>query len=256
MNRWDNTALGGANGAFPSTRWSVILNAKTNNITRRQLIIGDLIKTYWKPVYCFIRKRGYTNDDAKELTQEFFCEVVLGGKILEKADRHIGSFRGLLIVVLERFLINADTWKSRKKRCPETGIINLDPAELVNLGAFSPAATPEQAFYHQWIIDLLDSVLAEVREEYCSNSQSAYWLIFNQKILMPIMEGAKPPPLREICETLGIKDESQASNMIVTVKRRFRSVLKRRLRALVSSDAEAEGEFQEILRFFSEDSAR
>jgi len=255
MNRWDNTALGGANTAFPSTRWSVILNAKTNNLTRRQGIISNLAQAYWKPVYCFIRKRGYSNDDAKEFTQQFFCDVVLDGKILERADSRLGSFRGLLIVTLKRFLINADAWKSRKKRCPETGVIHLDPTKLVDLNIHSPVATPEEAFYHQWIRDLLDSVLAEIQEEYCGSGRSAYWQVFSQRVLLPIMEGSKPIPLEKMCVTLGIKDESQASNMIVTVKRRFRSILRRRLRDLVSSDADAECEFQEILRFFSEDGA-
>jgi len=255
MNRWDNTALGGANTAFPSTRWSVILSAKTNDLTRRKLIIGNLAQAYWKPVYCFIRKRGYSNDDAKELTQQFFCDVVLDGKILERADSCIGSFRGLLIVTLKRFLINADAWKNRQKRCPEAGVVHLDPAKLVDLNIHSPAATPEEAFYHQWITDLLDDVLAEAQQEYCSSSRSAYWLIFHQRVLLPIMEGKEPIPLEKMCVTLGIKDESQASNMIVTVKRRFRSILRRRLRDLVSSDADAEYELQEILRFFNEDGA-
>jgi len=255
MNRWDNTALGGANTTFPSTRWSVIVSAKTDNKTRRQLFIGDLAQTYWKPVYCFVRKQGYSNDDAKELTQQFFCDVVLGGRILEKADRRIGSFRGLLIVALKRFLINADTWKHRKKRCPEAAVLSFDPAERVDLKVFSPMATPEQAFYHQWIADLLDGVLLEIREEYCDGSRSTYWQVFKHRVLAPIMEGGKPPSLSEMCASLGIKDESQVSNMIVTVKRRFRSILKRRLRALVTSDAEAEYEFQEIVRFLSEDSA-
>ena len=256
MSKWDNTAIGGGNTTFPSTRWSIIHNAKTHNQTRRRLIIGELTQTYWKPVYCLIKKRGYSNDDAKELTQQFFCDVVLDGSILSRAEARLGSFRGLLIVALKRFLINAHAWKSRKKRCPDRGLVHLDPDELENLKVNSSAATPEEAFYHQWISELLDDTLAEVRDEYNNSSRSAYWQVFQQRVLMPITEGSKPTPLEEICATLGIQNESQVSNMIVTVKRRFRSVLKRRIRELVASDADAECEFQEIMRFLSDNRAR
>lgn len=256
MSTWDNTALGGGNTRFPSTRWSLIHHANTPNQARRQLVIEEFTRAYWKPIYCFIRKRGYSNEDAKELTQQFFCDVVLDGKTLARADHRIGSFRGLLIVALKRFLINTDTWKNRKKRFPRAGILHLNPTELVDLCVRSPMETPEEAFYRQWIIDLLDDVLAEVQQEYCGSLRSTYWQVFNARVLRPIMEDRKAPSLGHVCTSLDIKDEAHASNMIVTVKRRFRSILKRRIRELVSSDTEAENEFQEILRFFSQDGAR
>jgi hypothetical protein len=71
-------------------------------------------------------------------------------------------------------------------------------------------------------------------------------------VVAPIFEDTDSPSLAEICRDVGIDDESKASNMIITVKRRFRAVLKRRLRELVSSDAEAERELDDVFQILSE----
>ena len=93
MKWWQKTSMGGASSQFPSTHWSLILNAGTQDETRRRLATESLIEGYWKPVYCYLRKRGYGNEEAKDLTQDFFCELFLGPKLLQAADRKIGRFR-------------------------------------------------------------------------------------------------------------------------------------------------------------------
>jgi hypothetical protein len=82
-----------------------------------------------------------------------------------------------------------------------------------------------------------------------------HWRIFQLKVVDPILQDAPHPSLREICERFGIAGEQQASNMLVTVKRRFQNVLRRRVRNLVRSDCDAEEEFREILAFLSGGSA-
>jgi len=255
MNRWQRTSMGGIESRFPSTHWSLILNVRTRDVTRHQLAIESLIIGYWKPVYCYLLKRGYANEEAKDLTQDFFCEFFLKPKLLQAADKKIGRFRQLLLTAIKRFIINTERNKNRKKRAPPSGLQNFSSLKLDDVDFSGLTATPEQAFYYAWIVDLLDQVLCELREQYCSPDTLKHWEVFQLKVLAPILEGAQDLSMKQICERCDIATEVQAANMIITVKRRFRSVLKRCLRNLVHSDSEAEEEFKELLSFLSQEGA-
>jgi len=82
--------MGGKNVAFKTTNWADIRHAKTQNEIQRRIIIDKIIKQYWKPVYCYIRRKGHTNESAKDLTQGFFYEIVVGRQLVQKADRSKG----------------------------------------------------------------------------------------------------------------------------------------------------------------------
>jgi RNA polymerase sigma-70 factor (ECF subfamily) len=79
----DRTSMGGAETRFQRTCWTDILNAKTLDEPRRREVTNDLIKKYWKPVYCYLRRKGCSNEAAKDLTQGFFHEIVLGRDLIQ-----------------------------------------------------------------------------------------------------------------------------------------------------------------------------
>ena len=81
--RYDKTTMGGGEDVFQTTCWTEIINAKTTDETRKKLIINDLLSRYWKPVYCYLRRKGCTNENAKDLTQGFFVDVVLQRKLFQ-----------------------------------------------------------------------------------------------------------------------------------------------------------------------------
>ena len=96
------------------------------------------------------------------------------------------------------------------------------------------------------LIDILEEVEAKCNED----DKSIHWQVFHDKILQPIIDGTSTPTLKEICERYGIKDDAQASNMIVTVKRSFQGTLRKQLRNSVVSERQVSGELEEIKRFF------
>jgi hypothetical protein len=256
MSHSDRTTMGGMSSRLPETRWSLILAARTRDDTRRRLAIATLTDSYWKPIYCYLRRCRYLNEQAKDLTQEFFCEFFLDGKLLQAADREIGSFRQLLVTALKRFISNMERDKSRKKRAPEGGVVPLPSTESGDIDLPSSEATPEQAFYYSWITSLLDRALRETEKQCIDSGMKVHWQVFHRKVLAPILEDAEDIPMKEICRIYGVQSDTKACNMIVTVKRRFQRILKQRLRDLVRSDAQAEAEFEEILRFLSKNGAR
>jgi DNA-directed RNA polymerase specialized sigma24 family protein len=256
MKYSDRTSIGGGKSSFQTTHWSIIQAAQTDDQTRRQTIVGNLTATYWKPVYCYLRRRGFDNERAKDLTQEFFCKIVFGRGLVQKADREKGRFRTFLLTALDRYVVSVIRQETRRKAAPKGGIVALDFDDLANLPTPEAAGTAEQAFHFRWAADLLEQVLAEVKQEYCGTDRTAYWEVFRLKVVAPILDEADSPPLAQLCEKLGIDNESKAANIIVTVKRRFRAILERRLRDLVGSDSEAKEELNDIFQILSQSCAR
>ena len=87
----DWTDIGGLRKSFFTTHWSLVEKVKQQG-DRDMALIGLLLERYWKPVYCYLRRKGYDNEQAKDLTQGFFHEVVLDRHLVERADPAKGSF--------------------------------------------------------------------------------------------------------------------------------------------------------------------
>jgi RNA polymerase sigma-70 factor (ECF subfamily) len=214
-------------------------------------VLEELLSKYWKPIYCYLRRKGYGNEQAKDLVQGFFQEVVLGRDFLRQADPTRGKFRTFLLTALDRYVIGVRRAETTKKRLPAGGLVRLDGMDAPELPEACPDLPPEEAFHHAWAATLLDQVLKTVETLCRESGHDIYWEVFRARVVRPIMGGVEPPSLREVCKKHGIPSETGASNMIVMVKRRFRVVLRRQVRQFVGSDAEAEKEIQELIRILS-----
>ena len=96
MREKDQTDMGGERETFLTTHWSLIEDVQSGDDKDRALI-GLLLDKYWKPVYCYLRRKGYNNEQAKDLTQGFFHEVVLSRELVRRADQSKGRFRSFLL---------------------------------------------------------------------------------------------------------------------------------------------------------------
>jgi DNA-directed RNA polymerase specialized sigma24 family protein len=249
MKRDDMTDMGGVGQAFLTTHWSIIENVDTSDDDKNQALISLLLGKYWKPIYCYLRRKGHDNEQAKDLTQGFFHEVVLGRGLIQKADQSKGRFRSFLLIALNRYLITVRTGQAAQKRIPKSKLVPLDITDLHELRQASSELTPEDSFNYAWVSSLLEQVLQEVESKCHENGKTVHWHIFHDRILEPIMEKTAPPSMKEICRKYAIENEAKASNMMVTVKRRFQTVLRNHLRSLVVSEDQVDEELEEIMRF-------
>ena len=129
-------------------------------------------------------------------------------------------------------------------------LVSLDVAEPPALPQTVANATAEDTYHYAWVSALLERVIAAVRAECAEQGMTTHWALFSERIVQPILTDRPPPPLASICKAHGITDTQTASNMIVTVKRRFRAMLVRNVRrTLLDGDKTAE-ELEELLRFF------
>ena len=249
MKRHDHTSIGGAGGAFLTTHWSLIEKAQSNEEGNRALI-GLLLGKYWKPVYCYLRRKGYDNEQAKDLTQGFFHEVVLGRGLIEKADQAKGRFRSYLLLALNRHLVNIREEQTAQKRIPKDRLVPLDLIDPPDLPASLTQLPPEETFNYAWISALLEHVLAEVEAKCRQRELEPHWQVFRDRIVRPILNRTEPASMDAICNQYGIEETIKASNMMTTVKRLFQGVLKQHVRNSVMSDEDTADELAQIKRFF------
>jgi len=99
-----DSASSGA-GQYPRTHWSVVLSAGRGNDTRAQVALTRLCQTYWYPLYAFVRRHGYSPEDAQDLTQGFFAHL-LEHHALAGVHPAKGTFRAFLLASLRHFLAN------------------------------------------------------------------------------------------------------------------------------------------------------
>jgi len=111
--------------------------------------------------------------------------------------------------------------------------------------------TPEEAFHYAWACELLDSAIAKVQETCRSAGQEVSWQVFSARLLQPILERSKAPSLGQVCRMFGIASEVQASNMMITVKRKFRAVLRERVRASLASARDVDAETEDLTAILS-----
>ena len=255
MRFHDQTEMGGTRGAFLTTHWSLVEDIKAGS-DESGALIGLLVQTYWKPVYCYLRRKGRDNEEAKDLTQDFFHEVVLSRHLVGRADRDKGRFRCFLLYALNQYLINRDRDDRAQKRIPREKLAYLDVTELPDLPRGFEQATAEDSFHYAWLSALLERVVAEVRTSCQEQGMQTHWAIFRERVLEPILHRTEPTSLTQLCDSYGIEDTKKASNMIVTVKRRFRSVLMEHVRNTVVSEEQAQEELQYLLKFIPENAQR
>jgi hypothetical protein len=246
----DYTDIGGTGGAFLTTHWSLIKEAGSSDEQNNRALVSLLLNRYWKPIYCYLRRKGYNNEQAKDFTQGFFHEVVLGQHLIEKADVAKGRFRSLLLIALNRYIGDVRERETAQKRMPKGQFVSIDKIDPPEIPQSVTESAPERTFDYAWLSALLEQVLEKVERECHEDGKDVHWNVFCDRVLHPIMDRKESPSIKEITAKYGISDEPSASNMMVTVKRRLQKALKQYLRESVTSDEYLAGELKQMRHFF------
>ena len=255
MKHDGQTDMGGMQEAFLTTHWS-LLEGVCRHRDKDQALIGLLLERYWKPVYCYLRRKGHDNEQAKDLTQAFFHEIVLNRHLVDRADPSKGRFRSFLLHALDQFLIDQRRRESAGKRIPKDKLVPFDICDPPALPQTILDRSAEDCFIYAWKSELLDRTLAEVQAECEQQGLQTHWQLFRDKVLLPTLEDHQSPTMKTLCTQQGIADESTAFNMLLTVKRHFRAALRRNLRNTVLHEDDIDEEWQEILSVFGEDAQK
>jgi DNA-directed RNA polymerase specialized sigma24 family protein len=226
---------------FATTHWSVVLTAGRNDVPQAKEALEKLCQTYWFPLYVYVRRRGYAQADAEDLTQKFF-EWLLERNWLEQADQQRGRFRSFLLTSLNRFLANE--WdKSQAQKRGGGRIVSLNFNDAETGYAIEPVdnLTPEQSFEWRWALALLEKVMNRLCAEYADQGKTELFVT-----LKPCLLGDREAqPYAMLASKMGMT-EGSVKVAVHRLRQRYRQLLRDEIANTVATSEEVEEELRHL----------
>jgi RNA polymerase sigma-70 factor (ECF subfamily) len=232
--------------AFVTTHWSVVLTAGRNDTTRAEDALANLCQTYWHPLYAYVRRRGYSTEDAQDLTQEFFARL-LGQNAIATVSPEKGRFRSFLLASMNHFL--ADEWdKARAQKRGAGKVISLDTQSAETWLRQQPVEqlTPERAFDLRWAITLLEQVYQRLAEEHRQQGKAEVFDALRTTLAGP----GNSAPYAELAARLNM-NEGAVKVAVHRLRQRYRALLRETIAETVANEAQVEEELRYLLQVVS-----
>jgi RNA polymerase sigma factor (sigma-70 family) len=158
--------LEGGGGRFATTHWSVVLAAGDPATPAALAALETLCRTYWYPLYAYLRRTGHGPEDAEDLVQGFFLHL-LRREVLHSVQREGGRFRSFLLGTLKRFLSREKTKAAAQKRGGQHQFISWEQAQAEERFLREPAniESADRLFERRWALTLLERALRRLEEE-------------------------------------------------------------------------------------------
>jgi RNA polymerase sigma-70 factor (ECF subfamily) len=233
---------------FVTTQWSVVHTAARPDTTQAGAALEKLCRTYWYPLYAYVRRRGHSAADAQDLTQAFFARL-LERNWVGAADRERGRFRTFLLTAMSRFL--ADEWdkvRAQKRGGDRVHVpLQLDSAETrYGLEPADEAATPEQSYERRWALTLLDTVLQRLREEYEREGRGALFAGLH----VCLVGGREAQPYAELAGRLNLS-EGAVKVAVHRLRKRYRQLLRSEIAQTMTETEDVDEELRHLFSVLS-----
>ncbi|MFO0893222.1 MAG: sigma-70 family RNA polymerase sigma factor [Isosphaeraceae bacterium] len=231
-------------GQFPDTQWSLVLRAGREENPRTREALNTLCERYWYPIYAFIRRKGNDPEQALDLTQQYFFQLLNKGA-LARVDPTRGRFRSFLRKDCDNFLRDDHRRKTARMRHPGTSILSIDAATAEGRYLVEPAhdETAEVIFERNWARTLLERVLDSLRQKYGKSGESLRF----EHLRMVLLEPGHEVPYAEIARRLDTTEQAVAT-AVHRLRRRYREALREEIAATVADPSEIDDEIRELFR--------
>lgn len=224
--------------AFATTRWTVLGGLRSEDEAQRRAAAEQAAATYWPPVYACARRLVHSREEAADLTQGFFTDVVLGRRLLERADAERGSLRSLIRSALKRYA--TDQWRRSSARGDHK---TLPFGELDREDSLRIEGDSESAFDRRWALALFEEALRRCERHFTSNGKPGHWRLFEARVLHPAVHGGGVGALAADATTHGFTSPTEAAAAVQTVKRRFDAVFREVVAETLSDAGSLEQEY-------------
>ena len=233
---------------FATTHWSVILTAGQKASPQAAEALERLCRTYWYPLYAYVRRQGYNAPDAQDLIQAFF-ERFLEANLLESVDRQKGKFRSFLLATLKNFLANESDRTRAEKRGGGQIVLSLDDETAEQRYLLEPISnrSPERIFEQRWAVTLLEQALARLREEFAAGHNARQFDLLKTFLSAESGEGEYAAVAAQLGMTVG--------NVAVTVHRlrqRYREMVRSEIAQTVLSPADLDEEMHYLFTLLTQ----
>ena len=246
MSDSETPGLGSANAAFCTTHWSVVLAAQDSSSPGADEALAQLCRVYWFPLYAFIRRRGYSPEDAQDLTQEFFCRL-LDKRYLSAVDHRKGRFRTFLLAALEHFLANDWRRTQAQRRGGGQQVVSIDnSAEQRYANEPATDLSPERIYERRWALAFLEQVLGKLRAEFTEAGKPDTF-----EALKVFLTGDRPPvTYAELAPALATT-EAALKMSVTRMRQRYAELLRQEIANTVSGPDEVEDELRGLIAALS-----
>lgn len=237
-----NTTSGGARW-FATTHWSVVLTAKAGDSPEATAAMEKLCRTYWPPVFAFIRREGQDVATAQDLTQEFFARLLEKNHLSHLVHQR-GKFRSFLLTLLKHFLSEQRRKMQAQKRGGGQIFVSLDAVDY--LAEPVDHLAPDQVFDRRWAQAVLQSALTRLREEYAARDQTA---------LFEVLQNHEPREtdsrsLAQLADELGMTEQAMKSAMH-RMRQRHRELVREEIAHTVTRPEDIDEELQHFRTLLS-----
>lgn len=230
-------------GAFATTHWSVVVAAGRGEAEQAAQALEELCRAYWYPLYAHVRRRGYSPEDAQDLTQEFFARL-LAKQWLGMADERRGRFRSFLLGAFDHFLANEWARSHRQKRGgsqPHSSFELLAAEEWYHVEA-GREGNPETLYDRQWALRVLERVRARLRAEVAAVGKGERFELLER--FLPGEE--RSLSYAEAAVRLGLREGTFKSE-VHRFRRRYGELLREEVAHTVVSPEEIDDELRHLI---------
>jgi RNA polymerase sigma-70 factor (ECF subfamily) len=237
------TGIGGNGGvAFTTTHWSVVLEAQGESPAAQEAL-EKLCRTYWRPIFAFLRRQGIAPPEAEDLTQGFFASL-LEHRNLDAVRKERGRLRSYLLGALKYFLADERRRAMAIKRGKGQRLIPLEELRADERVEMEPAdpVTAELIYERRWASTVLERVLNLLKAEYQKAGNAA---LFNS--LKQLLAGEPDSPSQaEIAAELSMT-ENAVRQAFYRFRQRYQSLLREEIAHTVATPGDIEDELRHLI---------
>jgi len=229
---------------FATTQWSLVLAARPGEASEASArrALEELCRAYWYPLYAFVRYRGYSADEAQDLTQSFFTRVIQAGGFAS-ADPERGRFRSYLLGAMKHFLANEWQRAQTRKRGGQVRFVEWDALgpEARYAATSRRSEDPEQLFDREWALSTVAGALQALRAEMAQSGKGELF-----QALKGTLTGEDDSPREELAARLDMS-EGAVKVAVHRLRRRYRDLLQAAIAETVTSEAERDDEMRHLV---------
>jgi len=237
----DSTERSAQSVVFATTHWSVVLAAGDGTDSQAASALEKLCRRYWYPLYAYVRRQGRGPEEAQDLTQAFFAQLLARGS-LGTVSREKGRFRSFLLAAMNHFL--ADEWDRahRQKRGGDAKVIPLDALEAEERYRFEPVDRLDAArlFDRRWAMTVLDQAISRLETEFADRPK-----VFGELQSFLVGDG-NGRTCADAAAELGMTEVAVRAT-ISRMRKRCRELVRQEIAQTLASISDVEEEYRALL---------
>lgn len=230
---------------FLTTRWSMVADAARGESESSRVALEELCTAYWFPLYAFARRNGAKPEEAADLTQSFFLQLLDKGT-LDAADPERGRFRTFLLTAFQNHCRNTHRAEQTIKRGGQARVLSIDVELSESRYRAEPTdeVTADRIFEREWALALLDRVFERLQAEFDASGRGELFAVVRGRLT-----GATEPGYREVAEQFGMTDTA-VKVVVHRLRGRYRELLRDEVLQTVRDADDVDDELKRLFQTF------